>query len=88
MGDGLYLQRRRQREGSPMNPQHQQARRTVAEELRASLRRHEQDVSAGLEGAAQAMNARIEAAVQDVECRAAIFRRGFWGRLNWLLTGR
>lgn len=99
MGDGLHLQRRRRRHGAPMNAQQQQARHTVAEELRANLRRHQADVSDGLTAQAAALEAqiaaartametRIEAAVQAVEARATILHRGFWGRVNWLLTGR
>ena len=87
MGDGLYLQRRRARHGAPMNPQQQAARRTVAEELRASLRRHEAEVGAGLERQAAALEARIEGAVAAVESRAAILHRPFLGRFRWLFVG-
>ena len=87
MGDGLYLRRRRARHGAPMNPQQQLARRTVAEELRASLRRHETEVSAGLERQAAALETRIELAIAAIESRAAILHRGFAGRLRWLFLG-
>lgn len=99
MGDGLYLQRRRQREGSPVNPQKQLARHTVAEELRSSLRRHEDrmttdlrrtsdELEARLEATTQAAETRIAQAVSAVTARAEVLKRDFFGRLRWLFTGR
>lgn len=77
MGDGLYLKRRREAKGKcPMNPQQQQARRTVADELRASLRKHELTTET-----------RIAGAVAVIEQRAAVLTRPFLGRLKWLVTG-